>query len=184
VTWYEKWKDYTSYTMLLTGKSPEEMALTCTKKLFEHTYFSWKALKNEFDPNVAKELYWRCWEELVKLGFEKAKETLNIKDVRTLQELGSILQHFHLDVLTPSEIVKETDEEHVSNVTWCPNPELGPPDTHTERIAYYRVESELTLRVARLIAELAGFADKVNVKLSKAICLGDPICQIIYEVKK
>ena len=178
--------DILEYCMAVTNKTPEEQALHSTRAQYAAVYLTWKCLKNEFGPEIGKELYWECWKQLLVMSYEKAKKKLGIEKPRTARDIGRIHREFFLDVPARYVVVKDTEDEWIGDVQWCPNPKLGPADVHSERMAYYKTEYDLSIRVNEYLIELAGLQDEIEHEqpTTMCACAKDEYCRMIYRKKK
>jgi len=174
------------YCMAVTDKSPEEQCLHSTKAQYAGVYLTWKCLNEEFGPEEAEKLYWECWKQLLKMSYDKATKSLGIDKPKTARDIGRIHQAFFLDVPSRYEVVKDTEDEWIADVHWCPNPKLGPADTHSRRMAYYKTEYVLSIWVNEYVIELAGLQDEIEHEQPTTICAcaRDTACRMIYRKKK
>ena len=173
------------YCMAVTNKSPEQQCLDSTKAQYAGVYLTWKCLNEEFGPEEAEELYWECWKQLLKMSYDRAVKELRMGKPKTAQDIGRIHRAFFLDVPSRYEVVKDAKNEWIADIHWCPNPKLGPADVHTRRLAYYKTEYSLSLRVNEYVIELAGLQDEVEHEQPTAVCAcaEDKACRMIYRKK-
>ncbi len=54
---------------------------------------------------------------------------------------------------------------------------------HIRKIEYYRDEYDITVFLTWKLIEWAGLKDKVEGKFIKTMCLGDDVCEWIFEAK-
>jgi hypothetical protein len=176
--------------MAVTDKTPDEQALIATKNQYAGVYLTWKCLNAEFGPEEAEELYWECWKQLLVMSYNAALKRLGMEKPKTARDIGRIHQSFFLDVPSRYKVVKDTEDEWIAEVHWCPNPELGPPDVHARKMAYYKTEYSLSLRVNHYVLELAGLEDEIEDEQPTGYCYHaleyGPCqnCQFIYRKKK
>ena len=181
--------DVLDYCMAVTNKTPDEQALISTKAQYAGVYLTWKCLNAEFGAEIAEELYWQVWKQLVEMSDHKAVKALNIKP-KTARDIGKIHQYFFYDVPSRYKVVKDTEDEWIAEVHWCPNPELGPADVHARRMAYYKTEYYLSLLVNQHVIDLAGLTDEIETEQPTGYCTFaleyGPCqnCRFIYRKKK
>ena len=182
--------DVLDYCMAVTNRTSDEQALIATKNQYAGVYLTWKCLNAEFGPEIAEELYWECWKQLLVMSYNAALEKLGMEKPKTARDIGRIHQAFFLDVPSRYKVVKDTEDEWIAEVHWCPNPELGPPDVHARKMAYYKTEYSLSLRVNHYVIELAGLEDEIEDEQPTGYCTFaleyGPCqnCQFIYRKKK
>jgi len=180
--------DVLDYCMAVTNKTPEEQALIATKNQYAGVYLTWKCLNAEFGPEIAEELYWQVWKQLVEMSYRKAVKVLNIVP-KTARDIGIIHQYFFYDVPSRYVVIKDTEDEWIADVQWCPNPELGPSDVHAMRMAYYKTEYYLSLLVNQHVIDMAGLSDEVETEQPTGYCCfgreycGKQACRFIYRKK-
>ena len=182
--------DVLDYCMAVTNKTPDEQALIATKNQYAGVYLTWKCLNAEFGPEEAEELYWECWKQLLVMSYNAAVKKLGMEKPKTARDIGRIHQQFFLDVPSRYKVVKDTEDEWIAEVHWCPNPELGPADVHSRKMAYYKTEYSLSLKVNHYVIELAGLEDEVEDEQPTGYCTfaleHGPCqnCRFIYRKKK
>ncbi len=174
------------YCMAVTDKSPEQQCLDSTRAQYAGVYLTWKCLNDEFGPAEAEELYWECWKQLLIMSYKRASHELGLQKPRTARDIGRIHQAFFIDVPSRYEVVKDAEDEWIADVHWCPNPKLGPADTHSRRMAYYKTEYSLSIRVNDYLIELAGLQDEIEHEQPTAVCAcaSDSACRMIYRKKR
>ena len=181
--------DVLDYCMAVTNKTPDEQALIATKNQYAGVYLTWKCLNAEFGPEIAEELYWQVWKKLVEMSYDKAVKALNLKP-KTARDIGIIHQYFFYDVPSRYKVIKDTEDEWIADVQWCPNPELGPADVHAMRMAYYKTEYYLSLLVNQHVIDMAGLQDEIETEQPTGYCCfgreycGKQACRFIYRKKK
>ena len=182
--------DVLDYCMAVTNRTPEEQALSSARALFAATYYTWKCFDEEFGPEIAEELYWEVWKQLLVTSYESARKKLGIEKPKTARDIGRIHREFLLDCALKIKVVKDTEDEWIVDVLWCPNPELGPADVHARRMAYYHTEYSLSIKVNDYFIELAGLQDEVEHEQPTGYCAfahecgPNQSCRMIYRKKK
>ena len=182
--------DILDYCMAVTNRTPDEQALISTKAQYAGVYLTWKCLNAEFGPEIAEELYWEVWKQLVEMSYYKAAKALGLEKPKTARDIGRIHQYFFYDVPSRYKVVKDTEDEWIADVLWCPNPELGPADVHARRMAYYKTEYYLSLKVNHHIIVLAGLEDEIEDEQPTGYCTfaleygPKQCCKFIYRKKK
>ncbi len=165
------------------GRTAEDQIVTLTKWGFTHFYNIWLADVEEFGREEGKLRYQKVWEELFHSGFESAKQAMGVTGEIDIPTLGR-LRHFMSDSYPqPHDIIEIGPEKYVGHIKWCPNPVYSVPDTHIRKMDYYRDEYDITVFLAWKLVEWAGLKDKVEGKFTKAMCLGDDVCEWIFEAK-
>ena len=174
------------YCMNVLDKDPDEQALHSTKAQYAGVYLTWKCLNDEFGPEEAEKLYWGCWKQLLFMSYQKAKQKLGIDQPKTARDIGRIHREFFLDVPSRYVVTKDSEDEWIADVYWCPNPKLGPCDVHCRRMAYYKTEYVLSVWVNEYVIELAGLEDEIEHEQPTSICAcaNDSYCRMIYRKKK
>lgn len=174
------------YCMAVTDKDSDEQALYSTKSQYAGVYLTWKCLNDEFGPEIAQDLYWNCWKQLLYMSYQKAKAKLGIDQPKTARDLGRIHREFFLDVPSRYNVTKDTEDEWIVEVDWCPNPKLGPADVHCKRMAYYKTEYVLSVWVNDYVIELAGLQDEIEHEQPTSVCAcaNDTCCRMIYRKKE
>lgn len=174
------------YCMAVTNKDPVEQAIHSTKAQYAAVYLTWKCLYNEFGPEIAKELYWECWKQLLVMSYQNAVKKLGIEKPKTARDIGRIHLEFLKDAGLRTEVVKDTEDEWIIHILWCPNPELGPADNHALRMKYYRTEYELSVWVNEYLIRLAGLENKVEHEHPTSYCAhaDESYCTMIYRKKR
>jgi hypothetical protein len=181
--------DALDYCLSVTDKTPEELALAGTKAKYAGVYYSWRALFEEFGSEEAGELYWAVWKHLLTDAYNQTVAALGMKQPKTVHDLGKIHEAFFVGSPARYKVVKDGDDEWIAECTWCPNPELGPPDVHSTKMAYYQTEYALSLKVNQLVIELAGLETEIETLQPTGYCAfahecaDKQSCQFIYRKK-
>ncbi len=170
----------------LTGQSDKELCIESTKRFFRYLYVAYSTLEKEFGRKKAEKLYWKnLWKPL--LDIKSVMNSLGIKKMKDLLTIAKVEHAFYAGAPCLQYITQPSRDKVVVVTTFCPNPIYGSRrgDRYIDRARFYSVEVKIpTLNLMKRLIDYAGQTGKVEARIDKAICLGDDVCQFVFEKKE
>ena len=174
------------YCMAVTNKSPEQQCLDSTKAQYAGVYLTWKCLNEEFGARRGRRallaVLETAAEDVIRQSGERAENGPTEDGAGYRPDSPRLLPRCPFQVRSCERHTERMDRRR----SLVPDPKLGPADVHARRMAYYKTEYSLSIRVNEYVIELAGLQDEVEHEQPTAVCAcaDDKACRMIYRKRR
>ena len=171
----------------LCGRSPEESANGWVYAAAALDYLFFTTMEEAFGARIAHQVYSKVWEKLALGGLDSKLEALNLKGKPIgIRELGLISKEYWKVIDCPYEVVEETDDIHIGEITRCPYWDC----MHT--MYGYENASDMikkgmgatTANYYQAIVKALGKWNEIYATMDRCICLGDERCRVIFKKRE
>jgi hypothetical protein len=174
------------------GKDPEALAITFCKRFRRHQYRIWRALRESYGYEKAKDVYHSLWGSGERLRY--FKETIQRTGIpkNAAGWAEAIAENWRECGAEPAFVTKSGEDEAIIEVEWCGNPVFHPrpwdleePDGNLRLLEFGYVDCYLGT-VSLIGACLECFRESLGYgfEIQQTLNMGYPQCRFIIRKRE
>jgi hypothetical protein len=165
--------------------SAEDAAVAWCNAAAMLDYLSWETMEEALGARQAHIIYSRIWEKLAQAGLPVHLAALGWekKTDFTMHDLGVLSKRFWNSISCTYEVVEETDDILVGEISDCPYWEHM-RIIYGEDLARDMVKKSMgatTSNYYQAIVKALGKWDEIYATQDRCICLGDEKCRVVFK---
>ena len=167
------------------GQTAEQAAVAWCQAATMLDFLSWETMEEALGARQAHIIYSRIWEKLAQGGLPHVLAALGMEDKKdfSIHDIGLISKEFWSVVSCPYEVVEETDDIHIGEISDCPyweNMRLVYGDERAKDMVKKGMGAT-TSNYYQAIIKALGKWDEIYATQDRCICLGDEKCRVVFK---